>query len=83
MKENYGAGEIVEVTRRMPGLVAAQGWVAGRGWDPLCGILRFVERPLTEWIGQHPDSYLPTIIIICDGYFTDETRSRLQRRSRS
>ena len=71
VKENYGEGEIVEVTRRMPVWLRPKGGLLAGGWDPLCGILRFVRRPLTEWIGQHPDSYPPTIIIICDGYFTD------------
>ena len=71
VKENYGDGEIVEVTRRRPVWLRPKGGLLAGGWDPLCGILRFVERPLTEWIGQHPDSYPPTIIIICDGYFTD------------
>ena len=71
VKESYGNGEIVEATRRMPVWLRPNGGFLAGGWDPLCGILRFVERPLTEWIGQHPDSYPPTIVIICDGYFTD------------
>ena len=66
MRENYG-GEIVEVTRRMP--VWLQ--VKGKLWDPMRGMLEFVERPLAEWISQHPNAYPPTVIIVCDGWATD------------
>ena len=67
VKENYGGGEIVEVTRRMP------VWLRNRlgNWDPMCAMLRLMEQPLAEWIGQHPDSYPPIVIIICDGWSTD------------
>ena len=67
MKENYGGGEIVEVTRRMP------VWLRHHngGLDPMCEMLRSMERPLEKWIGQHPDSYPPIVIIICDGWATD------------
>ena len=67
VKENYGAGEIVEVTRRMPVWLRSH---VGK-WDPMCAMLRLMERPLGEWIGQHPDSYPPIVIIICDGWSTD------------
>ena len=67
VREDYGGGEIVEVTRRMP------VWLKHHngGLDPMCAMLRSVEPALAEWIGQHPDSYPPIVIIICDGYATD------------
>ncbi len=67
VKENYGGGEIVEVTRRMPVWLRSH---IGR-WDPMCAMLRLMEQPLAEWIGQHPNSYPPIVIIICDGWSTD------------
>ena len=67
VKEDYGGGEIVEVTRRMP--VWLRPHIAKQ--DPLCGTLRLVERPLVEWISRHPDSYPPIVIIVCDGSSTD------------
>ena len=50
VKENYGGGEIVEVTRRMP------VWLRNRlgNWDPMCAMLRLMEQPLAEWIGSAP-----------------------------
>ena len=67
VKENYGGGEVVKVTRRMP------VWLRPRAakQDPLCGTLRLVERPLLEWISRYPDSYPPIVIIVCDGSSTD------------
>jgi hypothetical protein len=67
VKENYGGGEIVEVTRRMP------VWLRHHngGLDPMSEMLRSMERPLENWIGQHPNSYPPIVIIICDGWATD------------
>ena len=76
VKEDYGGGEIVEVTRRMP------VWLRHRngGFDPMCEMLRSMERPLEEWIGLHPDSYPPIVIIICDGWATDgDPRGEAQR----
>ena len=71
VKENYGGGEIVEVTRRMPvWLRPERGFLSG-GWGPLRGTLEFVKRPVVEWIALHSNSYPPTVILICDGYFTD------------
>ena len=67
VKENYGGGEVVEVTRRMPVWLRHQNG----GYDPMRQMLSFVERPLTEWIGQHPNSYPPIVVIICDGWATD------------
>ena len=69
VKEDYGGGEIVEVTRRMP--VWLRRSKKSKNWDPMCAMLRFVERPLAEWICQHPDSFPPIVIIICDGWSTD------------
>ena len=68
VKENYGGGEIVEVTRRMP--VWLRHYNKGN-WDPMCAMLRFVKPSLAEWIGQHPDSYPPIVVIICDGWASD------------
>ena len=68
VKENHG-GEIVEVTRRMP--VWLRRSTTSKNWDPMCAMLRFVKRPLGEWIDQHPNSYPPIVIIICDGWATD------------
>ena len=52
VREDYGGGEIVEVTRRMP------VWLKHHngGLDPMCAMLRSVEPALAEWIGQHPDA---------------------------
>ena len=69
VKENIGGGEIVEVTRRMP--VWLRRSTRSKNWDPMCGILRFVESPLRDWIDQYPDSYPPIVIIICDGWSSD------------
>ena len=39
-----------------------------------------MEPPLEKWIGQHPDSYPPIVIIICDGWATDgEPQQEAQR----
>ena len=67
VKEDYGGGEIVEVTRRMP------VWLRHHNGslDPMRQMLSFVERPLAEWIGQHPNSYPPIVVVICDGWATD------------
>ena len=67
VKENYGGGEIVEVTRRMP------VWLRPRAAKrtPLSGTLRLVKSLLVEWISDHPDSYPPIVIIVCDGSSTD------------
>lgn len=67
VKENYGGGEIVEVTRRMP------VWLKHHngGLDPMCEMLVSIERPLVNWIDEHPNSYPPIVIIICDGWATD------------
>ena len=67
VREDFGGGEIVEVTRRMP------VWLRHYGgkWDPMCAMLRLVKRPLEDWIGQHPDSFPPIVIIVCDGWSTD------------
>lgn len=67
VKENYGGGEIVEVTRRMPVWLKHQNG----GLDPMCEMLKAVEHPLRAWVGRHPDSYPPIVIIICDGWATD------------
>lgn len=66
VRENHG-GEIVEVTRRMP--VWLRPHVGKQ--DPLGGTLRLVECPLSEWVDQHPNSYPPIVIIVCDGSSTD------------
>ena len=80
VKENYGGGEIVEVTRRMPVWLR----VRGKGWmDPLQGMLNFVERPLAEWIDQHPDSYPPIVIIISDGVAVDDDPQEAAQRIRN
>ena len=55
----------------MPVWLRPKGGVLSGGWDPLRGTLEFVKRPLVEWIAHHPNSYPPTVILICDGYFTD------------
>ena len=68
VKENQG-GELVEVNRRMP--VWLRRSRTSKNWDPMCAMMRFVERPLAEWIGQHPNSYPPIVIIVCDGWATD------------
>ena len=67
VKEDYGNGEIVTVTRRMP------VWLKHHngGLDPMCAMLRCVKPALAEWTKEHPDSYPPIVIIICDGYATD------------
>ena len=67
VKENYGGGEVVEVTRRMPVWLRHQKG----SLDPMRQMLSFVERPLAQWIGQHPNSYPPIVVIICDGWATD------------
>ena len=68
VRENYGNGEIVEVTRRFP--VWLRHFPDG-GWDPMRQMLELMERPLAEWVGQHPTSYPPTVVIVCDGWATD------------
>ncbi len=67
VKENYGGGEVVEITRRMP--VWLQPY-SGK-LDPLGGTLKLVEGPLSEWVDQHQNSYPPIVIIVCDGSSTD------------
>ena len=66
VRENHG-GEIVEVTRRIP------VWLRHHsgGLDPMRQMLELMERPLAEWVGQHPTSYPPTVVIVCDGWATD------------
>ena len=66
VRENYG-GEVVEVNRRIPVWLQVQA----KDWDPMRGMLEFVQRPLAEWIELHPNSYPPTVVIICDGWATD------------
>ncbi len=67
VKEVHGKGEAVEVTRRMP------VWLRHRngGLDPMRGMLEAMEPPLRKWVNQHPDSYPPVVVIICDGYAND------------
>ena len=79
VREDYGGGEIVEVTRRMPVWLR---YHAGK-WDPMCAMLRLVERPLVEWIGQHPNSFPPIVIIICDGWSTDGNPQEESQRIKS
>ena len=79
VREDYGGGEIVEVTRRMP------VWLRVRGkgpWDPLRGMLDLVEQPLSEWINQYPDSYPPVVVVISDGVLTDGDPQDAARRIR-
>ncbi len=66
VRENYG-GEIIEVKRRMP--VWLQ--VEPKNWDPMRGMLEFVERPLAEWTELYPNAYPPTVIVVCDGWASD------------
>ena len=66
VRENHG-GEIIEVSRRMPQWLK----VEPKRWDPMRGMLEFVERPLAEWIERHPNAYPPTVIVVCDGWATD------------
>ncbi len=68
VKEDYGGGEIVEVTRRMP--VWLRHYDKGN-WDPMRAMLQFVTPSLANWIDGHPDSYPPIVVIICDGWATD------------
>ena len=80
VKEDYGGGEIVEVTRRMPVWLR----VRGKGWkDPLRGMLNFIERPLAEWIDQYPDSYPPVVVVISDGVLIDGDPQQAANRIRS
>ncbi len=67
VKENQGGGEIVEVARRFP------VWLRNRTgkWDPMRQMLELMERPLADWVRQHPNSYPPTVVIVCDGWATD------------
>ena len=67
VRENYGNGEVVEVTRRIPVWLRHQSG----GLDPMRQMLELMERPLAEWVKQHPSSYPPTVVIICDGWATD------------
>ena len=78
VKENYGGGEIAEVTRRMP------VWLRHHngGLDPMREMLRFVERPLANWIDGHPNSYPPIVVIICDGWATDGNPQKEAQRIR-
>lgn len=66
VREDYG-GEIIEVYRRMPIWLRVQG----KDWDPMRGMLEFVEQPLAEWIELYPNAYPPTVIVVCDGWATD------------
>ena len=75
VRENHG-GEIVEMTRRMP--VWLRPHVGKQ--DPLGGTLRLVESPLSDWVDQHPDSYPPIVIIVCDGSSTDGNPEPMARR---
>ena len=79
VKENYGGGEAVEVTRRMP------VWLRHRRgfFDPMCEMLKSIESPLTNWIDDHPNSYPPIVIVICDGYATDGDPLSAAQRIRS
>ena len=79
VKENYGGGEIVEVARRMP------VWVRNHvgNWDPMRAMLGSIERPLGNWIDQHPNSYPPIVIIICDGWATDGDPQEAAQRVRN
>ena len=79
VKENYGGGEIVEVTRRMP------VWLKHHngGFDPMCQMLESIERPLVNWIYEHPNSYPPIVIIICDGWATDGDPQGVAQRIRN
>ena len=79
VRENYGSGEIVEVTRRMP------VWLRNRKgkWDPMRQMLELMERPLSEWVGQYPTSYPPTVVIVCDGWATDGDPSQAAERLKS
>ena len=67
VKEVHGKGEVVEVTRRVP------AWLphSNGGLDPMRRMLETMETPLSTWVGQHPDSYPPVVVIICDGYAND------------
>ena len=76
VKEDYGGGEIVEVTRRMP--VWLRPYIGKL--TPLCGTLRSVQRPLADWIFRHPDSYPPIVIIVCDGSSTDGDPGEIAQR---
>lgn len=80
VRENYGDGEVVTITRRFPIWLR----VRGKGWkDPLRGMLNFVKRPLAEWIDQHPDSYPPIVIVISDGVLVDGNPQEAAARIRS
>ena len=52
VKEDYGGGEVVEVTRRMP------VWLRHHigGLDPMREMLRSMQQPLVERIDQHRNS---------------------------
>jgi len=68
VKENYGGGEIMEITRRMP--VWLRHYDNGN-WDPMRAMLQFVKPSLANWIDSHPYSYPPIVVIICDGWASD------------
>ena len=79
VKENYGGGEVVEVTRRMPVWLRHQNG----GLDPMCEMLESIEPPLRNWIDGHPNSYPPIVIILCDGWATDGDPLSAAQRVRS
>lgn len=67
VRENDGAGGIVEVTRRIP------LWLhpAAEYATPMCTTLDLAAAALERWIDQHPDSYPPIVINITDGMAND------------
>lgn len=62
-----GAGGIMEQEVRIP------MWFepVADGGTPMCRAAKEAKRVLEGWIGQHPDSFPPTVIHITDGESTD------------
>jgi hypothetical protein len=62
-----GAGGVVEQPYYFP------VWIdpAHLGDTPMCAALRHARTALEQWIGDHPDSYPPTVVHVTDGESTD------------
>ncbi|HKZ54027.1 MAG TPA: vWA domain-containing protein [Anaerolineales bacterium] len=67
IKQPDGAGGIVDASVKFP------VWFepTAQKDTPMCGALRYARRVVSEWVGQHPNSFPPIAINITDGEATD------------
>lgn len=66
-KVDDGAGGLVDQTIKFP------IWFdpVAHGGTPMCQALDRARQMMSDWVGQHPDSYPPIVINITDGEATD------------